>query len=126
MAYVLAFHKVDNVFAYVFRVIANPLEGPGGPQHVQGAVQVGGIVAHGLSAPLHDLIVRGINMGIRLNHSDRALRIQAGERVQRIAQYRSHHRGQIAEVRVLVARELQMRNGLGHLGDAPRLIADPL
>ena len=90
MAYVLAVHGIDHVFADVLGVIANTLDGPYHPHDIQRAANGAWIFHHeGDALPMNRLVLL-IDGAIATRHPKSEIGIEPREGIQRLAHHDGH------------------------------------
>ena len=127
MAHILAFDQINNVFAHVFGVVADPLQCLGNRQGFQRGGDGARIFHHEGDQVTDDQAVFLVHVQISAHHMRRFRQIEAGKCIQRLVQHVQHqgrHMMDFAEARHVDA--LGFVNHLAHARDLFRLIANPL
>ncbi len=124
MAHVLALDVVDDVLADVLAAIADPLDGPRRPQHVEHLRYGAGIFHHVGHQLADDGLVLAVYLVIFLVDRQRRIQIHPGKGVEHVVQ---HLDGTAAHVLQRHQRRLRLVGVVGqHAGDLVRHVTNAL
>src|SRR5690606_8154206 len=108
VAHVGAMHQVNDIFAHVLGMIADALQRPRRPHHVENAANAARILHHEGDALTHDGFVFAVDALILAGHRDGGLRIKPREGVEGSVQHAAHSVAEVVELDVAVRRPLHL------------------
>ncbi len=107
-------------------MVADALQRPCDPQHVERAPDRARILHHERDALALDRLVLLVNEPVLAGHRDRRVRVETRERIERTVDHVRDEVADVLEFPVTVGRPVHARQARSNVAELLRLVADPL